>query len=45
MIADESLRDFILICYKALDLVWQRMDYVRHHFRSRPKYIWTRNYS
>ena len=43
MIADEGLRDFILICYKALDLVWQRMDYARHHFRSRPKYIWTRN--
>ena len=42
MIADESLRDFILICYRALDLVWQRMDYVRHHFKSRPKYKWTK---
>ena len=42
MIADESLRDFILICYRALDLVWQRMDYVHHHFKSRPKYKWTK---
>jgi hypothetical protein len=42
IIADEGLRDFILICYRGLDLVWQRMDYVHHHFRLRPKYKWTK---
>ena len=42
IIADEGLRDFILICYRALDLVWKRMDYVHHHYRLRPKHIWTK---
>jgi hypothetical protein len=42
IVTDKKLRDLILMCYNALDLVSQRMDYVRLHHRLRPKQIWRR---
>lgn len=43
IIANERLRDLILLCYNTLNLVWGRMEYARLHDRSRPKYVWTRH--